>query len=107
VIKSIDREKISSAVHLYSRQLYAAHPEIIRIIWFGSWIHGHPVPGSDVDLCIIVKSSNLKIYERPPQYLPVGFPVGLDICVYTETEFQQKEQINSSWKREILKGADL
>jgi predicted nucleotidyltransferase len=107
VIKSIDREKIDSAVRLYSRQIYAAHPEIIRIIWFGSWIHGHPAPGSDVDLCIIVKSSTFKIYERPPQYLPVGFPTGMDIHVYTTNEFQQLDRTHPSWKNEILKGIDL
>jgi len=107
VIKSIDRDKITASVKAFAQQLYVVHPEIIRIIWFGSWIHGHPAPGSDVDLCLIVKSSNLKIYERPPQYLPVGFPTGMDLHVYTTFEFQQLDQTHPSWKNEILKGIDL
>jgi hypothetical protein len=38
VIRSIDRDKVQEAVSEYARHLRQTHPEILRVIWFGSWI---------------------------------------------------------------------
>ncbi len=107
VIKSIDREKIHRAVETYTQQLRADHPEITRIIWFGSWIHGYPAPGSDVDLCLVLSHSDQPVRDRLSQFLPLGFPVGIDLFIYTEHEFELLGQSTPGWKQEILKGRDL
>ncbi|OGO32638.1 MAG: DNA polymerase III subunit beta [Chloroflexi bacterium RBG_16_54_18] len=107
VIKSIDRNKIHRAVNKFNRRIRLEHPEISRVIWFGSWIHGHPVPGSDVDLCLILNHTDLPPRDRISKYLPVGFPVGLDLLVYTQQEFELLDEISPGLKREILKGKDL
>ena len=65
IIKSANRERIAAAVQSYVTQLYQAHAEIEQVIWFGSWITGIPTPGSDVDLCLVVSSSDL--LPREPQ----------------------------------------
>ncbi len=46
------------------------------------------MPGSDVDLGMVVSSTLKPFHERHVDYLPVGFPVGLDIQVYTVDEFE-------------------
>jgi uncharacterized protein len=107
VIKSANREKIQQAVYAYAQRLRDEYPEIIRIIWFGSWPTGIPTPGSDVDLCLIVSTANPLVRERASVYLPVGFPVGIDLLVYTQTEFDSLAQRSAGWQREILKGIDL
>lgn len=83
------------------------HPEISRIIWFGSWVNGLPTPGSDVDICLIVTHAAKPRHERAPDYLPAGFPVGLDLVVYTETEFARLSDDSPQWHRAIVAGRDL
>jgi uncharacterized protein len=107
VIKSIDRAGVNHAVLNYAQQIRRDYPEITRIIWFGSWINGQPIPGSDVDLCLILIKSDKPFRDRASSYLPVGFPVGLDLFVYTEEEFELLGQLSPAWKQEILKGMDL
>jgi predicted nucleotidyltransferase len=106
-VKSIDRQAIIDAVQHYARQLRTGFPEIHRIIWFGSWVHGYPRPGSDVDLCLVIDETDLPPRERSVQYLPVGFPVGIDLFVYTREEFEQLATFAPGWQREIIKGIDI
>ena len=107
MIKSINRAEIAQAVHAYAYRLHRDFPEITRIIWFGSWVHGHPSPGSDVDLCLVISHTDLPSRDRASHYLPVGFPVGVDLLVYTQEEFERLDQVSPGLKREILKGIEL
>ena len=107
IIRSIDRIEITKAVQAYAGWLRKEFPEINRLFWFGSWVHGYPSPGSDVDLCLIVAASNIPMRDRISPYLPVGFPVGIDLCVYTLNEFEELGDVAPGWKREILKGIEL
>ena len=107
VIKSCDRDSIERAVRLYVHALREKHPEIRRVIWFGSWVNGIPTPGSDVDLCLILSSSSKTMRDRVPDYLPVGFPVGVDLFPYTEEEFSRLGTRSPSWLATILSGMAL
>ena len=104
VIKSVDRDVIRQAVEAYAAQLRQRHPEIERIIWFGSWVTGLPAPGSDVDLCLILSSSDKPARDRISDYLPLGFPVGIDLFAYTLAEF---EGLSLGWKKAITSGIDV
>jgi uncharacterized protein len=83
------------------------HPEINRVIWFGSWANGLPTPGSDVDLCPILASSDKSFRERVVAYFPVGFPVGIDLFPYTLDEFDRLADYSPGWRKAILAGQDL
>ena len=107
VIKSIDREQIRRAVLSYVAQLRRQHPEVERVIWFGSWMTGLPTPGSDVDLCLIVSSSDKPARDRISDYLPLGFPVGIDLFAYTQTEFEHLRQSSPDWYQAITTGMDI
>jgi predicted nucleotidyltransferase len=107
VIKSANREEIAQAVASYVARLREQHPEIEQVIWFGSWVTGLPTPGSDVDLCLIVSSSDRSQQDRAPDYLPVGFPVGIDLFVYTRTEFEHLRKTSPGWYRAITAGKEL
>ncbi len=107
VIKSADRATVERALLGHVAQLRKEHPEIRRIIWFGSWVNGLPTPGSDVDLCLILASSDKPFRERIPDYLPIGFPVGIDLFSYTEVEFAGVLEKSPGWHREILSGREL
>lgn len=107
MIKSADRSAIAQAVERYAAQLRREHPEIRRIIWFGSWVTGIPLPGSDVDLCLIVSATEQPRRERSVAYLPVGFPVGVDLFVYTEEEFVQLAEEAPGWFAAIQAGREV
>jgi predicted nucleotidyltransferase len=107
VIKSADRNVIARAVQAYAAQLRKRHPEVERVIWFGSWVSGLPSPGSDVDLCLVLSRADKPLRERVPEYLPVGFPVGIDLFPYTKAEFERLQQQAPSWYREIASGREV
>ena len=68
------------------------HPEVIEIILFGSVAEGRAVPSSDVDLQLILETSNLRFMERSVAYLPCFENAGLsvDIFAYTIDEIKNK-----------------
>lgn len=107
VVRSIDRAAIERAVAALARDLYARHPEIVRIIWFGSWIGGLPSPRSDVDLCIVVRASDVRRHERAARYLPDRFPTGLDIVVYTVAEHAALVERLPRWAAAIAAGREI
>ncbi len=107
VIKSANREEIAQAVASYVARLRKQHPEIERVIWFGSWVTGLPMPGSDVDLCLILSSSQRSPRDRIPDYLPVGFPVGIDLFAYTQAEFVRLRETSPGWYEAIASGREI
>lgn len=107
VIRSIDREQVQEAVISYVNRLRREHPEIERVIWFGSWVTGLPAPGSDVDLCLILTASSKSSRDRISEYLRLGFPVGVDLFVYTREEFERLKQSSPAWHKVITSGIDI
>jgi hypothetical protein len=45
-IKSVDKKSIALAVRFYVAGLRTAHPEVEKVMWFGSWINGLQTPGA-------------------------------------------------------------
>jgi predicted nucleotidyltransferase len=107
VIKSIDKERVREAVLVLAARLRQEHPEIEQVIWFGSWVTGIPTPGSDVDLCLIVTTSDESPRDRISKYLPVGFPVGIDLFAYTKEEFERLRGTSQGWYEAIRSGIQI
>ena len=78
-----------------------------RAVWFGSRVHGIPAPGSDVDICLVLARSDKPFRERAADYLPVGFPVGLDLFPYTLAELERLRRERPAWHRAMTSGCDL
>jgi predicted nucleotidyltransferase len=107
VIKSIDREKVRQAIESYVARLRHEHPEVQRVIWFGSWVNGLPTPPSDVDLCLIVSATEKPPRDRISDYLPFGFPTGIDLFVYTEDELERLKSASPGWYAAIAAGVEV
>ena len=107
VIKSIDRNQIREAVASFVAQIRKNHPDVERAIWFGSWVNGLPTPGSDVDLCLILSSSDKPLRDRISDYLPLGFPVGIDLFAYTKDEFERLRYSSPGWYEAIISGREI
>jgi predicted nucleotidyltransferase len=95
---------VETAVEAYVRDILRRNRGIETVIWFGSWIHGNPVPGSDVDICLILSRSTKRFRDRIPDFLPGAFPTGLDLFPYTKKEFTGLAERHPGWHRAILSG---
>jgi len=73
-----DKDAVWRAVEAHAGELPARRPEIEEIRVFGSLVKGTAVPGSDVDLLIILSASERPFPERIAEYLPDAFPCGVD-----------------------------
>lgn len=107
VIKSVDRQAIQSATEAYVEELRKLYPEIERLYWFGSWVSGLPVPGSDVDICLILSASQERPRDRISRYLPSRFPVGIDLFAYTRDEFDRLRIDSPQWFAAITSGREM
>jgi predicted nucleotidyltransferase len=85
----LDREAVLRAVTCAVKRLVAARPEVRRVILFGSMARGDAVPGSDVDLLVVLAGSDRPFLDRIPLYKPSGIPVGVDVFPYTQEEMRR------------------
>jgi predicted nucleotidyltransferase len=83
------RDEVWQALRRFARELPKRSPEVRRIIVFGSVARGDAVPGSDVDLLLVLSSSRRPFLERMSEYLPERFPVGVEIFAYTREEMEK------------------
>lgn len=56
------------------------------MLLFGSVARGDAVPGSDVDLIVVLRESGLAFLDRIPRYTPAVAELGVDALPYTEAE---------------------
>ena len=50
---------------------------------------GDAVPGSDVDLLMVLSESRFPFLDRSVEYRPRGIPVGVDVFAYTQEEIEK------------------
>ena len=85
-IKSVDTDAVRRAADQYAARMLVTHAEVEEIVVFGSFTTGTYVPGSDLDLFVILSRSEKTVWDRVPEYLPGAFPVGVDVFPYTRAE---------------------
>ncbi|HXF03798.1 MAG TPA: nucleotidyltransferase domain-containing protein [Blastocatellia bacterium] len=96
-----DRE-VWEELRAFAAQLRRQHPEIEKVLVFGSLVRGDCVPGSDVDLLVVLRESNVSFLERIPQYTPSNFPVAVDVFPYTCEELEHMLREGNTFIQEAL-----
>ena len=100
------------AVNRYLRRAVEAlvreHPEIERILLFGSFATGQAVPGSDLDLLIILKQADRRFHDRMPLYRPPGCDLDVDVFPYTQVELDSM-LADGNWfiRRALAEGVQI
>ncbi len=107
VVKSNNQRTVEAALRCWAGHVGESRPEVRRIIWFGSRVNGTPAPSSDVDVCVVLAGSSRPVRDRVGDYLPFGFPVGIDLFPYTEAELERLKSEHPSWYAAITSGIDL
>jgi len=87
-IKYLDKPAIMKAIKRLVKDLSQESPKIAEIRLFGSLARDEAVPGSDVDILIILTDSDLPFTDRIMKYMPSSFPVGIDVLPYTQSEIE-------------------
>ena len=98
----LDRPAVLAAVISSVHQLAGRKPEVQKVILFGSMARGDAVPGSDVDLLVVLTESGQPFLERISQYLVSGVPVGVDVFPYTEHELAGMLEDGNPFIRQAL-----
>jgi predicted nucleotidyltransferase len=83
---------VRRALDAWLKQVLSDHPEVLRIGFFGSYARGDWGVGSDLDLVVIVPSSDKPFTERPPDWDVTRLPVPTDIMIYTQEEWDALAQ---------------
>ncbi len=99
---SIDREAVTDQVRLAVERLALSHPEIQRVILFGSLVRDDYGPASDADLALILSHSDKPMRERIPDYLVLNIRICVDVFPYTQAEFDARLAEGDPFVRRIL-----
>lgn len=87
-VRSVDFAQLRRQMDEYAAWLLRTRPEVDEIVVFGSFADDSYAPGSDLDVFIILSESEIRVWDRVPDYLPGAFPVGLDIFPFTRREVE-------------------
>ena len=90
------------------KALQAQPPEIERAVLFGSLQRGDAVPGSDADVLLVLRSTDLLFSERAAAYRPEGVGIPVDLFVYTRSELDDMLAAGNRFvSRALAEGRDL
>lgn len=94
--------RVWEELRVFAARLRQQHPEIEKVLVFGSLVRGDCVPGSDVDLLVVLRESTVPFLDRIPRYMPSHFPVGVDVFPYTREELERMLSEGNTFIQEVL-----
>ena len=92
VLKWPDARTVGQAVRLWAEGVGQSRKDVLRIGYFGSYARGDWGVGSDLDLMIVVESSEQPFVRRAIEWDVTELPVPADVLVYTEEESSLEQQ---------------
>ncbi len=88
VLRWPDAPTVDQAVRRWAEQVVQHRGEVCGVGYFGSYARGDWGVGSDLDLVIIVESSEEPFSRRAAGWDATALPVPADLLVYTKDEWQ-------------------
>jgi predicted nucleotidyltransferase len=78
------------ALRVVARAAAARDPRIVRVLLFGSLVHGVPTPHSDADVLVVLREAPARRPDRVGELLQVftEAPLPLDLHAYTLREWR-------------------
>ena len=89
VLRWPDGRTVDRAIRSWARKAAQGRSDVLRIGYFGSYARGDWGVGSDLDLVVVVKSSDLPFERRGLDFDTSSLPVPTDLIVYTEAEWER------------------
>jgi predicted nucleotidyltransferase len=85
-IKSVDKAQVRASADEWAARLLEQRLDVVEIVVFGSFEQDTYVPGSDLDVFVLLDHADQPVRERIPDLIPDRFPVGIDLFPYTPQE---------------------
>ena len=89
VLRWPDRDAVDRAVRGWATEVGRNDRRIRRIGYFGSYARGNWGVGSDVDLVVVLESSDEAFERRAIAFDTLPLPVPADLFVYTVDEWER------------------
>lgn len=87
VLKWPRRSEVLGSLRTWAEGMRESRGDLIRAGYFGSLRRGDWGVGSDVDLVVVLETSDSPPIERPLEFDLSSIPVGADLLVYTKDEW--------------------
>ena len=87
-VRFIDDDQVIRDLRQAVAEAKAAHPEIVKVLLFGSFVQGNWTADSDADLFVVVRKELADILDQG-SYAIFAKGIPIDSVVYSLTEFEQ------------------
>ena len=88
-VSFLDFDQILSDLRQAVRAAKAEHPEIIKVLLFGSLVQGNWTADSDADLIVVVRREFPDFLSSRAPYQVFTPTIPTDSLIYSEREFEQ------------------
>ena len=96
-------EAVQAALRAWSDELMRSRPEVARVGYFGSYARGDWGVGSDLDVVLVLAACSEPPLRRALAFDTVtGFPVPVDLLVYSVDEWRQMEAGEGAFGRRVV-----
>ncbi len=102
VVEFLDQPKVLADLRQAAEAAKAAHPEIRRVLLFGSLVEGNWTAASDADLIVVVSREFADLFERS-RYQIQCRSIPTDTLVYSEREYERLAEDPGSFLARALK----
>ncbi len=92
VLKWPDAQTVDRALRHWAEKAVQNRTGVLQVGYFGSYARGDWGVGSDLDVIIIVESSQQPFEKRAVEWDTLELPVPTDVLVYTQEEWQSLSQ---------------
>jgi len=86
----VDRDEILHLARETAARIAARHPEVLKVLLFGSFAREDYGTRSDLDFLVILRHSDEPLRERIERFLADAPAYPTDMLVYTEQELQAR-----------------
>ncbi len=101
VLRWPNREQVVSSLLEWVKTVIEKRNDVVKIGYFGSYAREDWGVGSDLDLLIILRESELPFERRSVEFDTTPIIVPVDLLLYTEEEFEKMENSGSAFAKKI------
>jgi tRNA nucleotidyltransferase (CCA-adding enzyme) len=104
-VRFLDYDQILRDLRQAVREAKAAHPEIVKVLLFGSLAEGNWTADSDADLIVVVRKEFPDFLSSRTPFQIFAGSIPTDSLVYSESEFEQMARDAESFLAQNLPAA--
>ena len=95
-------DAVTGAARAWAAALKATRSDVLRVGYFGSYARGDWGVGSDLDLVVVLTACGEPPLRRGLGFDTIsGFPVPVDLLVYTQDEWRRLEAAQAPFVRRL------